>query len=75
MGERYATAEPISNIRQRRAHIAEQEKLGGRYAIWMGGDPALTNIDLAVREQLAKVIEGSAVAKAELKHHAFQTMN
>jgi|307.fasta_scaffold186285_2 hypothetical protein len=71
MGERYATAEPISNIRQRFPHIAEQEKLGGRHAIWMGGDPPLTNIDLAVREQLAKVIVSSAVAKAELKHHAF----
>jgi hypothetical protein len=75
MGEGYLTAEPIAGMPERLAHIADQQKLGWRYAIGMGGDSTLTNIDLAVREQCAKMIIRSAIAETELKDHAIEIAN
>ena len=57
---------------QRLAHIAEQEQLGRRNAIGMGCDGPLADIDLAVWEQLAKVIVGPAVAEPQLEHLTIQ---
>jgi len=75
MGERYPIAKLIADIPKRLAHIAEQKKLGRWHAIGMGGDMALANIDLAVREQPTKMIVSSAIAEAELKHRAIQIAN
>jgi hypothetical protein len=47
------------------AHIAEQEKLDRRYAVGMGGNPTLANIDLPIGKQFAKMIVGSPIAEAE----------
>lgn len=75
MDERYATAELTADVPECLAHIAEQEKLGWRYAIGMRRDPTLTDIDLAVRKQLAEMIIGSAIAEAEFQHRAIQIAN
>lgn len=50
------------------AHIAEQEELGRRNAIGMGCNGALADIDLAMGEELPKMIVGPAVAETELQH-------
>ena len=72
MGEHDPIREAVAGDPQRLAHIAEQQKLGWRHAIGMGGDPALADIDFAIRKQLAEMIVSSTVAEAELKHLALE---
>lgn len=60
--------EPFAGEWQRLAHIAEQQKFGGWDAIRVGGEPPLTNIDLPIRKELAKMIVSSPVSEAELQH-------
>ena len=70
MSKRYAIVKPVAGIAQCLAHIAEQKKLRWRYAIGMGGNPALTDVDLAIRKQLAEMIIRPTITEAELKHLA-----
>ena len=75
MSEHHAVRKPGADGWQSFAHIAEQEELGRRNAIGMGCNAALADIDRAMREELPKMIVGSAVAEAELEHFTVQTAN
>jgi len=54
------------------AHVAEEEEFGRRHAIWMRRNPALADVDLSVRKQLAQMVVGAAVAEPELQHVPLQ---
>ena len=75
MSKDHAIGESGANGWQSLAHIAEQEKLGRRNTIRMGGNSALADVDFAMRKEFSKVIVRSAVAKAEFQHFAVQTGN
>lgn len=75
MGKHDAVRKSGMGRRKRLAHIAEQEEPGWRYAIRMGGNGALADIDFTIREQFPKMVIRSAVTEPELKHVTIQTGN
>jgi len=70
MSKRYAIVKPVAGIAQCLAHITKEKKLRWWYAIGMSRYPAFTNIDLAIRKQLAEMIIRSTITEAELEHLA-----
>jgi hypothetical protein len=62
MGKRDAAPKQRMGSFQGIAHITEQEQLGRWHAIWVRRNPALADVDLSIRKQLAQMIVGPAVA-------------
>jgi uncharacterized Fe-S cluster-containing radical SAM superfamily protein len=75
MSKHYAIRKSGADGWQGLAHIAEQEELGRRNTIGMGCNGALTDIDSAMREELAKMIVRPAVAETELQHFTVHAGN
>jgi hypothetical protein len=75
MRKHHTLCKPGAEGWQRLAHIAEQEELGWRNTIWVGSYGALADVDIAMREELSKMVVGPAVAKAEFEHFTIKTVN
>ena len=54
--------------RKRFTHVAQQQKFFGRNAVGMGGDLTLADKDVPLREKLAQMIVGAAIAEPEFEH-------
>src|SRR5205814_4264942 len=65
MSERDPPAEGFAGALQRIAHVAKEEKLGGRYAVRVRGNPPLADIDSSIRKALTQVIVRPAVTQPE----------
>jgi hypothetical protein len=63
MGDCYATGKPLAGSLQCVAHVTEQKQIGWRNAIRVGREAPLTDIDLAVRKEFAKMIIGPTITK------------
>jgi sulfatase maturation enzyme AslB (radical SAM superfamily) len=61
-----------NGARQCIEEIAEEQMIGGRYAIGVRGNVAVEHVDLAVPAAAPQVIVGAAVAEAEFQHMAGQ---
>jgi len=73
MSERDPVPEQLAGAPQRVAHVAKEEKFGRRYAVGMGGDPALADINFSVREELAQVIIGPAITQPKFEDLSVQS--
>ena len=73
MSERHAAGKEPLGGPQPLAHIAEQEELGRRNTIGMSCNGTLADKNVAIREELSKMVIGSAVAETELEHFTVQT--
>ena len=70
--QRRRAGQAPARLRQGRAHVAQDQMRGIGNAVGMGVDLALEHEDLALRQQLAQVVVGAAVAEPELEHRPRQ---
>ena len=75
MSKRHPIPEQLASAVQRIAHVTKQEKFGWRGAVGMRGDPPLADVDFSIREKLAQMIIGPAVAEPELQHPSLQSLD
>ena len=75
MGKDHTLGKAGADGPQSFAHVAEQEKFGRRNTIGVGCDGPLADIDIAMREELPKMIVGPAVAEAEFQHFTILIAN
>ena len=75
MGEHNPMPEQLAGRLQRIAHISQQEKFGWRNAVGMRGDPALADVNSPIREKLAQMVIGPAVAEPKFQDLPIQFTN
>jgi len=75
MGECYPSFEEFTGSQQSVAHVAKEEELVGRDAIGMCRDAAIADVYFPIRNELAQMVVGPAVAEPKLEHVPVQLPN
>jgi len=65
----------LAGALQRVAHVAKEEKFGGRYAVGMRGNPTLADINSSIRKELTQVIVRPAVTQPKFEDLSVQSLD
>ena len=75
MGQHHPSTKEYTSCLKSVAHVAKEEELVGRDAIRMCRDAAIADVYFPIRNELAQMVVGPAVAEPKLEHVPVQLPN